>query len=254
MRVVLSIAALGVVALSSAELVAAFGAERTTAESVQNIRSLPHDLVGYGQGVRGSGFDFMSETATVQVADHPKLAFTESFTISLWAFPRSLPGRYSPNSQIFFRGDDRDGLDPYCLCLRKDGVWHFAINSEKGGNFIQAPATIGQWSHLVASFDAYRGRMRLYVNDELMAQSFTSETPFSGLDIQWDPGVSIGNVQRTQANRHWQPFDGLIDEILVYNDARAVPSNQAYVTRPPLSQTAPKKLGLFGDVNKSTIP
>lgn len=238
---------------AQADLVAAFAAERTTAESVQQMRSLPHDLVGYSPGVRGTAFDFMSDTASVQVVDHPQLAFTGSFTISLWVYPRSLPGKHSSNAQIFFRGDDRNGNDPYCLCLRSDGVWHFAINNAEASAVVQAPAMLNQWTHLVASFDAPRGRMRLYANDELIAQTFTTAAPFRDLEVQWDPGVSIGNVQRPQQNRHWQPFDGLIDEILVFNDARAVASRDAFVGGSRTEARKEKVVSLF-DAPTSLIP
>src|ERR1035438_111831 len=87
---------------------------------------------GYTNGVDGLAFAFDPElwpygTYTgVQIADQPAYALTNSLTIEGWIRPRG--NGYC----IFFRGDNRPGLDPYGLAMQGNNTMLFAITDANG--------------------------------------------------------------------------------------------------------------------------
>lgn len=173
-----------------------------------------------GARINSSAFEFPGNLEAVAfVPDNGSLALTQNISISCWVYPREYAHEQatSAQSQILFRGDDRNGLDPFDLLLLKSGHWQFKIWSENDVCAIQAPAALFEWTHLLAVLDAQLGIMRLYVNGELLAQSFTPIRPFKTLDAGCSPGISIGNVQFPSGKRHMQPFNGFIRDVRLYD-------------------------------------
>ena len=72
---------------------------------------------------------------------------------------------------------------------------------------------------MAATLDDATGAMKLYMNGELVAQTVTTVRPFGDLDPASNPGVGIGNHGGYPTTPHNFPFDGLIDELSVYNRA-----------------------------------
>ena len=180
-----------------------------------------------GAHITNGAFDFLGNIYEVAfIPDNGSLALTHNLSISCWVYAREFasPQATSPQSQIVFRGDDRCGLDPYDLLLMKSGHWQFKIWNESDVCLIQAPAFLFEWTHLLATLDAELGVMRLYVNGELMAQTYTKITPMKSLEQSASPGISIGNVQFPSGPYHRQPFDGFIRDVRIY-DAAIKPSD-----------------------------
>ena len=125
----------------------------------------------------------------------------------------------SGHGLILFRGDDRGGLDPYQLTLREDGIISFQITSLTGAASLRAPLPLGQFVHVAGTLDAETGAMRLYLNGMLVSRGVTSVRPFGALDPASNPGVGIGSHGGYPATPHKFLFNGLIDELKLYNHA-----------------------------------
>jgi hypothetical protein len=84
-----------------------------------------------------------------------------------------------------------------------------------------------QFIHVVATFDSTIGLMRIYLNGVLAAQTVTPVVPFRELDPNANPGCAIGNHSGFPTSPHNHPFQGLIDELQIYNRALSANGVQA---------------------------
>jgi hypothetical protein len=168
----------------------------------------------YVAGEVGKSFSFDGVNDRAAVADSSSLAFTASFSIEGWIKMNAFPSSGN-QGEIMFRGDDRGGLDPYSLSTQPDGTLSFGMTPLVGnGSSLNTPISLGQFTHVAATMDDATGLMSLYVNGVLAAQTTTDVRPFANLDPASNPGVGIGNANGPSHNI---PFNGLIDELSVYN-------------------------------------
>jgi hypothetical protein len=117
-----------------------------------------------------------------------------------------------------FRGDNRGGFDPYQLSVDSNGNLYFAVDGATGTRSnIVTPISTGQWTHVAGTLDDATGLMSLYVNGNLATQSTTTIRPFANLDPTQNPAIGIGNSNDPASFN--SPFNGLIDELTVYNRA-----------------------------------
>jgi N-acetylneuraminic acid mutarotase len=173
----------------------------------------------YAAGEVGQAFSFDGSSTRVEVADSTSLAFAASLTIEGWIKLNSYPASGS-STAIVFRGDDRGGLDPYSLTIQSTGRMSFQVtNQNNSGTSITAPIALGQFIHVAATLDDATGTMRLYENGAIVAQTVTTVRPFGALDPTQNPGFGIGNANGTSPSSFNIPFDGLIDELSMYNRA-----------------------------------
>jgi hypothetical protein len=188
-----------------------------TANDVYGLNNATLTNVSYATGEVGQAFSFNGTNGWAALGDPSSLAFTQSFTIEGWIKVNGLPTNYNFGS-IMFRGDDRGGLDPYQLVILPNGDLQFGIDSAANiGASIEAPIPTGQFVHVAATLDDATGLMTLYENGALVAQTTTTVRPFGPLDPTQQPGVGIGNSN--DLSSYDVPFNGLIDELSVYNRA-----------------------------------
>jgi sugar lactone lactonase YvrE len=188
-----------------------------TAADAMGLNNASLTGVSYATGEVGQAFSFDGADDSANVADSSSLAFTQSFTIEGWIKVNGLPTNSNFGS-IMFRGDDRGGLDPYVLSVQPNGNLSFLVTpAVTNGSNIQTPIATGQWTHIAATLDDATGLMSLYVNGALAAQSTTDVRPFANLDPTQNPAVGIGNSN--DPTSYNVPFNGLIDELAVYNRA-----------------------------------
>ncbi len=172
--------------------------------------ALPYGM-NYAPGLSGLAFDFDGVSRErVSVPDSPAFGLTRTLTVEGWIYPRQYGG------YIFFYGDDRSGLDPYKIDLTSDGCIRFQITDDKNQTVgVKAPIQLDQWQHVAAIFGP-RGRMRLFVNGQLVASTTTTLKPLGKLDPGQNPAIGIGNVSGTV---YQNPFNGLIGDIALYSRA-----------------------------------
>jgi hypothetical protein len=188
-----------------------------TANDVYGLNNATLTGVHYATGEVGQAFSFDGTDDVAVVADSSSLAFTASFTIEGWIKVNALPASGN-RGQIMFRGDNSSA--PYFLSVESNGNLLFQVRAaatiDTNGCALETPISTGQWTHVAATLDDATGLMSLYVNGTLAAQTTTDERPFATLDATQNPSIGIGNVNGTTIN---QPFNGLIDELSVYNRA-----------------------------------
>jgi outer membrane protein assembly factor BamB len=199
-----------------ANLVSWWTANNTAADAMgQNNAILTN--VTYAAGEVGQAFSFNGANGWASLGDPSSLAFTNSFSIEGWIKVSGLPTNSNFGS-IMFRGDDRGGLDPYQLVIQPNGDLQFGIDSAANvGASLAAPIPMGQFVHVAATLDDGTGLMTLYENGTVVAQNVTTVRPFGALDPTQEPGVGIGNSNAL--DNYNVPFNGLIDELSVYNRA-----------------------------------
>ena len=78
---------------------------------------------------------------------------------------------------------------------------------------------LGQFVHVAGTLEDVTGEMRLYLNGILVSQGLTSVRPFGALDPASNPGVGIGSHGGYPSTPHKFLFNGLIDELKLYNHA-----------------------------------
>jgi hypothetical protein len=189
----------------------------STANDALGLNNATLSNVTYTTGEVGKAFSFNGSNGWAALGDPSSLAFTQSLTIEGWIKVNGLPTNYNFGT-IMFRGDDRGGLDPYQLVILKNGDLQFGIDSAANiGTGIEAPIPMGQFVHVVATLDDATGLMTLYENGAVVTQTTTTIRPFATLDPTQEPGVGIGNSNAL--DNYDVPFNGLIDELTVYNRA-----------------------------------
>ena len=148
------------------------------------------------------------------------------------AFPSVEQG----GAMILFRGDDRLGLDPYRLEVTPGGRVRFAVQNEaQEGADVSAPVGAGRFVLVTATLEAGTGRMRLYQNGEVVVETTANVWPLRDLDPSVPGGLGIGNHPGVPASQFRYPFQGVINEVLLFNRAllpsevRALYRDRVYV-------------------------
>jgi len=197
-------------------------ADNTAVDSVGTNNGTLVSGTTYAAGQVGQAFKFDGVNDRVQAADSASFKLTQSLTIEAWIRVDAIPSSTTPWGIILFRGDDRGGLDPYQLAISNSGNLSFQISSLTSGMRLEAPVPKGQFVHVAATLDDATGEMKVYENGVLMAQTVTTVRPFADLDPASNPGVGIGNHGGFPNTPHNFPFNGLIDDLKLYDSALTV--------------------------------
>ncbi len=195
----------------SGGLVAAWGfntsAGATTADVSGYVNSGTLDGAAWtAQGKFGGALSFNGSTSQVTVADAASLDFTSGMTVEAWVKPSVAP--------LGWRAVMAKDVDRYYLMAGTSNQNFPGVGGTFGTTnqnvFGTATLPVGSWTHLAATFD--QAMLRLYVNgDEILpgAQQTTAlSTSTSALTIGAD---SYGEF-----------FQGVLDEIRIYNRALSV--------------------------------
>lgn len=167
-------------------------------------------------GVVGQAFDFDGSYRRVSIADSPGFQLTNAMTLEAWVYPRAYGGF------ITFRGDNRAGLDNWTLDTYQAGYVNFTLVDEVNNSAsVRAALALNQWQHVAATWDRASGALKVYINGVLGAQTNSTLVPIGILDPASEPAIGIGNHGGTF---HQFPFNGLIDELGIYN--RALTANE----------------------------
>jgi glucose/arabinose dehydrogenase/PKD repeat protein len=170
------------------------------------------------QGKFGSALSFDGVNDYVQVEDAGSLDMTTGFTLSAWVRADTLSGfrtvliKEGPNNLTgsFFLQTNGSQL----VCGFSDGSFH--VHETTGGS-LQA----GIWHHLACTFDDPLNRVKLYRDGNLVLDEAETAAPIAGTAPLW--------LGQTTSGERW---DGLIDEVRIYNRALSTGEVQADMNTP----------------------
>ena len=160
-----------------------------------------------GQAFNVSGSDYVS------VPDAPALDPTNAITVECWFYRRAVVGSFDPvvkKAGIPLVSDNNG----YTLEFNGNNILFWIYNSNVGWQSSggAVPIQLGQWYHAAGVFDG--AHLMVYINGQLAASSSTS-----GRIV---PSVSVLCFGRDFNEGRY--FNGLIDEVSIYN--RALSSNE----------------------------
>jgi len=156
----------------------------------------------------------------VFIPDSSQFSITHSLTIEAYFNVTAIPNFAG---SIFFRGDDRNGFDPYFLNV-EPGLIRFGIGDASNNSaLVTAPLPgFNQWIFAAGVLDTTNHTMSLYVNGALANTISTNIIPLGPLVSTEEPGVAIGGHPSTFYG-DFMTFDGLIDEVRL-SDTALTPS------------------------------
>ncbi len=164
--------------------------------------------VTYAAGRVDLAFRFDGSTGWVQAPDSAALRVTGQITIDAWINPVATGGRVV--DKITAGGADGYLLDTY------GGVIRFLVDSQ--GLNGATPLPTGTWSHVAGVYDG--AQMRVYLNGTLDGTFATTVAiPTNSLPLRIGAASDGGSS-----------FNGLIDEVEVFNRALSQAEIQAIVT------------------------
>jgi hypothetical protein len=151
-----------------------------------------------------------------------------AYTISTWINPRDISGQES--STIISQVGGRQVAGDFGLRVRQNGTlifwrrpndWNVSVDLVTTNRSIPA----NRWTHVVAVYGSAEGggNMRLYVNGEVWADAVTVGR-YGALQPRPDTDLTmtrIGSSELMPDGRRRTPFNGAIDEIMIFDRALA---------------------------------
>ena len=181
--------------------------------------SVPVSTIPQTDATNSLSMLFNGTNQQIFIPDSPSLALTQSLTLEAYIDPLSISSISSSptNSQeIVFRGDSRNGNDPYKLGIFKGNLTFEISDASNDQVSVALPfSASNQWTEVAGTLNNATGAMDLYENGALVATTTTSIRPFASLDSNKEPGLGIGNVEASD-NEY---FDGYIDEVRISDQA-----------------------------------
>lgn len=156
-------------------------------------------------GKMGQALDFDGVNDRVIVSSSATLAPTNALTLSAWIRPDSV----TATQFIINKAISTSANGDYFLVLRNTGVLGIVVNSGvEGARTGNTALTTNTWYHVVGTWDG--SNLRMYLNG--VADSIAQ--PLSGTMANNGDNLGIG-ASATGV----RPFNGLIDDVRVYNRA-----------------------------------
>jgi hypothetical protein len=225
-------------------LMAAYGMDEGAGTSVADSSGQNNAGTGssttWADGKYGKALSFNGTSSWVTVEDAASLRLTTGMTLSAWVNPatvanwRSVVGKELSAGGVSYLLYAANGSSVPSGWAKVSTEGHATANGV-------SPLPVNAWSHLAFTFDG--AALRLFVNGQQVAQTPHSENL-----------IADGSPLRIGGNKIWgEYFNGLIDEVRVYNRAQTAAEVQTDMTTPiggavPDTQapTAPGSLAATG--------
>jgi uncharacterized repeat protein (TIGR01451 family) len=169
-------------------------------------------------GKYGKALVFNGTNALVTIADSSSLHLTTAMTLEAWVNPSTISDAWR---DVIYKGDSN-----YYLEATSTNKSRPALGGADRTTYGTAALAANVWAHLAATYDG--AMLRLYVN----GVEVSSQTRRATLVTSSNP-LQIGGD-----NFYGQYFQGMIDEVRVYNTVRTagqIQSDMAAPVAPPMS-------------------
>jgi len=167
------------------------------------------------QGRIGGAIDLNGHDNFVRIADKPAFDFAGNATVACWVRMRSVPAKWMA---IVTKGDTAWRLST----LESEMKFHFGVKNWEGA-FVNSATTVSanEWHHVAGVYDG--NAVKLYLDGTLDATA------------PWNEGIGRNNFDvliGENAEQKGRGFDGLIDDVRVYNYALSDNEIKALVAAP----------------------
>lgn len=184
------------------------GAGETVADASGNGNNGTIMGAVWTDGVKGAALQFDGVSSYVRVPDSPSLNITSAMTIEAWIRSNSTDGA----RVIVSKWDDANSTWSYIFKDHNDtDTLRIELSKDIHADLIDLPGTnaipLGEWAHVAVTFEGTT--VRLYLNGVLDAEGTTTG---GTIDSSWAE-LQIGAISGGEV------FDGMIDEVRIYNKA-----------------------------------
>ena len=217
------------------------------------------------EGVLGQAFDFSDSDGYVNVPTDSSLELTTTMTVSAWIKPTAddvgtqfdifnkmssngAEGAGSAGRGGYYLGNDTNGGSG------SPNRWCFTLSNSGGTSNVCSTLTLeaGKWYHLVGTYDADAGTpRRLYTNGVQTTSNGTVFTPtvISNISAYIGGGGFNNGAGWTGGNY----FNGVIDEIRVYNRALSAEEVKALHSQTKPNRNLVNTSGGFDNLNSDLV-
>ena len=197
--------------------------EGTGPTALDNIGGLKDAIAGHFKfvpGVAGSGLKFDGYTTRVIRKGNQAPRLGKAFTLEAWVAPAALPWNWCP-----VLSQETEGMTGMSFGLGPQG--EFGLKISVRGEWLEclSPVRIGlkKWSHIAATFEAGKGIKLFLDGTEVASRTVAGNAAYAGntdLLIGMNPekrkpshvvGRGAGTIES------WYAFDGIMDEIRIFN-------------------------------------
>jgi hypothetical protein len=191
----------------------------------------------------GGALDFDGSTDYIYVVGNGT-NISGTMSVALWAKPRNLP--YTSGYRNFMASDSWVVGPPasvHAHLRRTTSLVNFdtdCTTPANGGDVSSTTVLVSnQWYHIAWTYDAAIGEAKMYINGVLEATSTVA-----GSDVVLaSPGMTIGARVATVTPTYDRYFNGIMDEIRIYNHVLSANEVAALAVPEPITLTI---LGLGG--------
>lgn len=184
----------------------------------------------------GQALSFDGSNDIVRIPAAPSLAYPGNggWTIEAWIFPRDI----SPSLATPVVGQISQGVvarDPYNLQLGNGEIAIRVDDMFANSQLVSAPILQDQWSHVAGVYAPEDGTLSLFINGDKVA-----EAPIT---VLMEPSNNYPVIFGGQGDGP-RAFDGLLDEVRIWNVARTYCDIRGYAHR-SLKGTNPGLVGYW---------
>ena len=209
-------------AASTPGLVAAYAFSEGTGATVADASGNGHtgtisNATWSTAGKYGDALSFNGSNALVTVPDAAALHLTTGMTLEAWVNPAVTAAAWR---DVIYKGNDNFFLEATSTASAGQPSVGAIVNSAYLQSFGTAALAANTWAHLAATYDG--ATMRLYVNGTQVASAAGAGSILTSTNALQIGGDSL----------YGQFFQGLIDEVRVYNVALTAAQIQADMNTP----------------------
>jgi len=188
------------------------------------------------EGKSGKALEFDGVDDFVFVRDNPVLDLTDELTLMAWVNAYNIPA--SGERKLVYKGD------AYLIKVRASklsGDVH--VNGWIGSLYDSKPTPLREWHHVAITYDGKAEH--LYVDGVE-----TDSKPRAGKISVTNKHLSIGAIKKTDTSNPYDFFNGIIDEIRIYNRALTADEIQLVMKLPTSVEPVGKLASIWGELKK----